>query len=99
MRYIEFLRRVLRPLEMLGKAVPDFSLASTGGSFTLSAVRGEKAVLYFYPKDNTPGCTAEGSDFRDLHGEFRRAGARIFGISRDSAASHERFKEKMRFPF
>ena len=89
---------------MLGKAVPDFTLASTGrssssGTFTLSALRGEKLVLHFYPKDNTPGCTAEGSDFRDLHSAFRRAGARICGISRDSAASHERFKEKMRFPF
>jgi peroxiredoxin Q/BCP len=89
---------------MLGKAVPDFTLASTGrslssGTFTLSALRGEKLVLYFYPKDNTPGCTAEGSDFRDLHSEFRRAATRVFGVSRDSAASHERFKEKMRFPF
>ena len=85
---------------MLGKAAPNFSLASTDGTtFTLSALRGETIVLYFYPKDNTPGCTAEGADFRDLHTPFRRAGARVFGISRDSAASHERFKEKMRFPF
>ena len=85
---------------MLGKAVPDFSLASTGGTtFTLSALRCEKLVLYCYPKDNTPGCTAEGADFRDLHGQFRRAGARVFGVSRDSLSSHERFKEKMRFPF
>ena len=85
---------------MLGKAVPDFSLASTDGTtFALSALRGEKLVLYFYPKDNTPGCTAEGADFRDLHSQFRRAGARVFGVSRDSAASHARFKEKMRFPF
>ena len=65
----------------------------------LPAHRGEKLVLYFYPKDNTPGCTAEGADFRDLHSQFRRAGTRVFGISRDSMASHERFKEKMRFPF
>ena len=89
---------------MLGKRVPDFSLPSTGrspshGTFSLSAHRGAELVLYFYPKDNTPGCTAEGADFRDLHGEFRRAGARVFGISRDSLAAHERFKEKMRFPF
>ena len=85
---------------MLGKAVPDFSLASTDGTtFALSALRGETIVLYFYPKDNTPGCTAEGADFRDLHSQFRRAGARVFGVSRDSAASHARFKEKMRFPF
>src|SRR6185503_15523505 len=85
---------------MLGKAVPDFSLPSTGGTdFSLSAQRGEKLVLYLYPKDNTPGCTTEGGDFRDLHSQFRRSGARVFGISRDSLASHERFKEKMRFPF
>ena|SRR5688572_31903938 len=85
---------------MLGKPVTDFSLACTGGApFRLSEHRGTKLVLYFYPKDNTPGCTAEGSDFRDLHAAFRRAGARIFGISRDSLTSHERFKQKMRFPF
>jgi peroxiredoxin Q/BCP len=85
---------------MLGKAVPDFSLPSTGGTdFSLSAQRGEKLVLYFYPRDNTSGCTAEGADFRDLHSQFRRASARVFGVSRDSLASHERFKEKLRFPF
>ena len=85
---------------MLRKPVSDFSLACTGGvPFRLSEQRGSKLVLYFYPRDNTPGCTAEGSDFRELHAQFRRAGARIFGISRDSVASHERFKEKMRFPF
>jgi thioredoxin-dependent peroxiredoxin len=85
---------------MLGKRVSDFSLAATGGTpFKLSAQRGAKLVLYFYPKDNTPGCTAEGADFRVLHAEFKRAGASVFGISRDSLASHERFKQKMRFPF
>jgi peroxiredoxin Q/BCP len=58
---------------MLGKPVPDFSLASTDGTtFKLSALHGEKLILYFYPKDHTPGCTTEGSDFRDLHGQFRR---------------------------
>jgi len=85
---------------MLGKPVPDFSLPSTGGnSFQLSSQRGNKVVLYFYPKDNTPGCTAEGADFRDSHPAFRRANCEVFGISRDSLASHERFKEKMKFPF
>jgi thioredoxin-dependent peroxiredoxin len=85
---------------MLGKPVPDFSLPSTGGAtFRLSEALGSKLVLYFYPKDNTPGCTAEGSDFRDLHSQFRRAGTQVFGVSRDSVASHERFQEKMRFPF
>ena len=84
---------------MLGKPVPDFSLPSTGGTFRLSSTRGTKLVLYFYPKDNTPGCTAEGADFRDLHEEFKRAGCLVFGISRDSLKSHENFKAKMKFPF
>jgi len=56
-------------------------------------------VLYFYPKDNTPGCTTQGADFRDRHKEFRRAGTEVFGISRDSLKSHEGFKAKMKFPF
>ena len=88
------------PGQPLGQPIRDFSLVSTGGSaFILSSARGTKLVLYFYPKDNTPGCTAEGADFRDLHSAFRQAGAQVFGISRDSLASHQRFKEKMRFPF
>jgi len=88
------------PLEMLGKAVPDFSLASTGGgAFRLSDQRGKTLVLYFYPKDNTPGCTLEGADFRDLHKQFRRAGIEVYGVSRDTLASHEKFKAKMKFPF
>ena len=56
-------------------------------------------MLYFYPKDNTPGCTTQGADFRDRHKEFRRAGTEVFGISRDSLKSHEGFKAKMKFPF
>ncbi len=85
---------------MLGKPVPDFSLPSTGGtSFRLSGARGSKLVLYFYPKDNTPGCTLEGSGFRDAWKDFRRAGCEVYGLSRDSVASHEKFKEKMKFPF
>jgi peroxiredoxin Q/BCP len=85
---------------MLGKPVTDFSLPSTGGAtFRLSSARGSKLVLYFYPKDNTPGCTQEGADFRDAHAAFRRAGCEIVGISRDSLKSHEGFKAKMRFPF
>jgi len=56
-------------------------------------------VLYFYPKDNTPGCTTQGSDFRDLHPQFKRAGTQVFGVSRDSIKSHESFKAKMKFPF
>ena len=85
---------------MLGKPVKDFSLPSTGGvTFRLSDARGKKLVLYFYPRDNTPGCTQEGADFRDAYAAFRRAGCEIYGISRDSLKSHEAFKAKMRFPF
>ena len=85
---------------MQGKPVPDFSLPSTGdSSFQLSAQRGKKLVLYFYPKDDTPGCTTEGAEFRDSHKAFRRAGCEVFGVSRDSLASHQRFKEKLKFPF
>jgi peroxiredoxin Q/BCP len=85
---------------MLGKPVPDFSLPSTGNTtFKLSGARGSKLVLYFYPKDNTPGCTQQGSDFRDFHAAFRNTGTQIYGISRDSIKSHEAFKAKMKFPF
>jgi len=85
---------------MLGKPVKDFTLPSTGGApFKLSEHKGNKLVLYFYPKDNTPGCTTEGMGFRDLHKEFRKAGCEVFGISRDSVKSHENFKAKLGFPF
>ena len=85
---------------MPGKPVEDFSLPSTGsGTFRLSSARGSKLVLYFYPKDNTPGCTTEGMQFRDLHKEFANAGTQVYGVSRDSLRSHENFKAKMRFPF
>ena len=85
---------------MPGKAVKEFSLPSTGGgTFRLSDQRGKKLVVYFYPKDNTPGCTAEGADFRDRYKEFAKAGAEVVGVSRDSLKSHEGFKAKMKFPF
>ncbi|MET0168017.1 MAG: peroxiredoxin [Vicinamibacterales bacterium] len=85
---------------MLDKPVPDFSLPSTGGKiFSTPAQKGNPFVLYFYPKDNTPGCTSEGEQFRDLHPQFRKLGCAIFGISRDSLKSHESFKAKMAFPF
>ena len=85
---------------MPGKAVKDFSLPSTGGgTFKLSDQRGKTLVVYFYPQDNTPGCTVEGSDFRDRYKEFVKAGAEVVGVSRDSIKSHEGFKEKMKFPF
>ena len=85
---------------MPGKAVKDFSLPATGGgTFKLSDQRGKTLVVYFYPKDNTPGCTLEGADFRDRHKEFRKAGAEVVGVSRDSLKSHEGFKAKMKVPF
>lgn len=84
---------------LLGLSVPDFEAPATGGDFKLSALKGRKVVLYFYPKDNTPGCTTEGQNFRDKYAEFRAAGAEIFGISRDSLKSHAGFKAKMAFPF
>ena len=65
----------------------------------LKDLRGQNVVLYFYPKDNTPGCTTEGQDFRDLHAKFKRRKTVIFGVSRDSIASHEKFKAKQGFPF
>ena len=81
-------------------SLPDFELPATGQQrFQLSAFKGHPVVLYFYPRDNTPGCTVEGEQFRDLHGEFQRAGVAVFGISRDSLASHEGFRRKMSFPF
>ena len=84
---------------MLGKKVADFTAAATGGAFRLSDHRGKTVVLYFYPKDNTPGCTTEGAQFRDAYAQFRKAGAIVVGCSRDSQKSHESFKAKMEFPF
>jgi peroxiredoxin Q/BCP len=85
---------------MLGKLVPDFSLPSTGGTpFSLASARGSKLVLYFYPRDNTPGCTQQGADFAACYPEFRRTKCQVYGISRDSLKSHEAFKAKMNFPF
>jgi thioredoxin-dependent peroxiredoxin len=79
--------------------VPDFTAAATGGDFTLSSLKGSKVILYFYPKDNTPGCTTEAMQFRDLHAKFKKAGAQIVGISRDSVRSHDNFKTKLELPF
>ena len=84
---------------MPGRKIADFEAASTGGPFRLSAHAGSVVVLYFYPKDNTPGCTNEGAAFRDLHDAFRKAGAVVAGVSRDSLKSHAGFKAKMAFPF
>jgi peroxiredoxin Q/BCP len=79
--------------------VADFTLPATGGDFTLSDHLGETVVMYFYPKDNTPGCTTEGSDFSDRYKAFKKLGVTIVGVSRDSLKSHENFKAKMAFPF
>ena len=85
---------------MLGKKVADFSIPATGeATFRLSDHKGHPVVLYFYPKDNTPGCTVEGTDFRDLHPQFVALGAVVAGISRDTLKSHDGFKAKMGFPF
>ena len=82
------------------KGLPDVSLPATGGKdLALKSYKGKKLVVYFYPKDNTPGCTQEGQDFRDQYKAFVKAGADIVGISKDSVRSHENFKSKFNFPF
>lgn len=86
-------------VSLVGLEVPDFSLPGTGGIFRLSEQRGHSCVIYFYPKDNTPGCTTEAGQFRDLHADFARLGCRVFGVSRDSIRSHEGFKAKLGLPF
>lgn len=83
----------------LGKKVPNFSFASTNGEHELEDFLGKQLVLYFYPKDNTPGCTCEGQDFRDNYSEFTNLNTVIFGISRDSIKSHTKFKQAQNFPF
>ncbi len=85
-------------VKLAGK-VPKFRIPTTDGEFRLRASKGENLVIYFYPRDNTPGCTTEGSDFRDLAPAFRRLRTRIIGISTDTLESHRRFRNKMRFPF
>ena len=85
---------------MLDQPAPDFELPATGGKpFRLSRAKGSPLVLYFYPKDNTPGCTTEGQQFRDLYPEFQKRGCAIYGVSRDSLKSHASFKDKLGFPF
>lgn len=84
----------------VGKPVPDIEVQATDDQkFMLSDLRGKNVVLYFYPKDNTPGCTTEGQDFRDHYEEFRKLNTEIYGISRDSLKSHDGFKSKQCFPF
>lgn len=83
-----------------GQPAPDFTLPATGGQeITLSGLKGSNVVLYFYPRDNTPGCTKEGQAFRDHHAEFEKLDTVILGTSRDSLKTHENFKAKHQFPF
>jgi peroxiredoxin Q/BCP len=85
---------------MLNQPVPDFELPATSNrTFKLSDHLGKILVLYFYPKDSTPGCTSEGLQFRDAYADFKAAGAEVYGISRDSLKSHENFKTRFSFPF
>ena len=83
----------------LGKQAPDFSLAGTGGRWSLADAAGRNLVVYFYPRDDTPGCTQEGEGFTAHFAQFMEAQTSIVGISGDSVASHEKFKAKMAFPF
>ncbi|MDO5056864.1 MAG: peroxiredoxin [Lautropia sp.] len=87
------------PLISPGQPIPDFSAETTGGPMRLSDFAGKMLVLYFYPKDNTPGCTSEAGDFSAAHEDFRQAGAEILGVSRDSLKSHASFREKLGIPF
>ena len=84
----------------MNRVVGNFKADATGDkTIELKALRGQNVVIYFYPKDSTPGCTQEGIDFRDLHSRFRRQKTVILGVSRDSLASHEKFRTKQKFPF
>ena len=85
----------------IGDKAPDFTLPMDGDNqtITLSKLQGKKIVLYFYPKDNTPGCTQEACDFRDHFANFKKHGVEVFGISKDSAKAHTKFKEKYGLPF
>ena len=84
----------------IGKNVPSFSsILDDGSNLKSNDLKGKYVVIYFYPKDSTPGCTKEGEDFRDLYKEFKKHDSLIFGVSRDSVASHEKFKNKSNFPF
>ncbi len=85
---------------MPNQPVTDFTLPATGGTdFTLHPIRSKSLVIYFYPKDNTPGCTTEAQQFRDLYAEYQKAGCEIVGVSRDGLKSHENFKGKFTLPF
>jgi thioredoxin-dependent peroxiredoxin len=97
---IPIARRLEVSLLREGEPAPDFTLTSDEGEpVTLSSLRGSRIVLYFYPKDDTPGCTTEACEFRDEYSRFRQRGAVVLGVSPDDEASHVRFKEKYSLPF
>ena len=88
------------PAPAMNRVVKVFTAPATGDqTIRLKSLRGKNVVIYFYPKDSTPGCTTEGQDFRDRHAKFKRQNTVILGVSRDSLASHEKFKAKQEFPF
>ena len=88
------------PAPRLNRVVANFKSEATGNqTIELKSLRGKKLVIYFYPKDATPGCTTESQDFRDLHAKFKRQNCVLLGASRDSIASHDRFREKQKLPF
>jgi thioredoxin-dependent peroxiredoxin len=87
------------PTATLGKKIPAFERPATSGAVKSKDLAGTAFVLYFYPKDDTPGCTLEGQDFRDQHAKFKRLKVKVLGVSRDSLASHEKFKAKYGLPF
>lgn len=88
------------PTVEIGKKVKNFSLPATADkTISLHSLKGKNVVVYFYPKDSTPGCTTEGQNFRDLYAEFQKANTEILGVSRDSLKRHENFKAKQQFPF
>ncbi len=85
---------------LINRVVGDFkAIATRNKTIRLKDLRGQNVVIYFYPKDSTPGCTLEGQDFRDLHTKFRRQKTVVLGVSRDSLASHDKFRDKQQFPF
>lgn len=88
------------PNIVVGQSVPDFTASATSETtVSLSSLQGKNLVIYFYPKDNTPGCTTEGQNFRDFYNEFQDANTEIMGVSRDSMRTHENYKAKHSFPF
>ena len=83
----------------IGQTIPEFTAEATHGEFSTSQLQGKISVIYFYPRDNTPGCTTEAQDFRDQYASFKDLGCEVYGISRDTLKSHEKFSDKQELPF